>query len=247
MMNARRLAFFLVVSLAGLAFGPPSIGQQPDQIIVNNADELIETLVSVSPDLLSHLAPVTSRVVVEYANYVRHNPLIVVPPPLQAQLDQLTARVVVEYANAINREDLVQIPAELQQRLDQLTPRIVFEYANANRHYELFYPAGMLNDTTAPTIEDISAQRGNHIIWTTDEFADSTVLYGTASSVYSYSVSDPLYAKQHDILLPGLTPGVTYYYVVRSTDRSGNTSTSEEHSFKAVISSYLPVVLKGWP
>jgi hypothetical protein len=36
---------------------------------------------------------------------------------------------------------------------------------------------------------------------------------------------------------------VRYYYKVRSTDRSGNTSTSEEFNFTNQINVYLPLVI----
>jgi len=63
--------------------------------------------------------------------------------------------------------------------------------------------------------------------------------------MYSQTVSDPLYAKQHEITLTGLTMGTTYYYKVCSTDRSGNTATSSEHSLTAQIPVYLPLVMRN--
>ena len=84
------------------------------------------------------------------------------------------------------------------------------------------------------------------ITWATDEFATSTVLYGTQPGVYSQTVSDPLYTKQHSITLTGLPPGtMPYYYVVRSTDRSGNTATSSEYTFNTQPFVYLPLIMRN--
>ena len=88
---------------------------------------------------------------------------------------------------------------------------------------------------------------GIKITWTTDKFADGTVVFGTQPGVYPQGPrSDPLYVKSHVILLTGLTPG-TYYYRVQSRDQSDNLAQSAEGSFtvSAVIPrAYLPLVLR---
>lgn len=141
------------------------------------------------------------------------------------------------------------MPGALDTLLGQVAERIVFQYANANREVELAYPE-LIDDTTKPQIGDVAANPAGGvnalITWTTDEFATSTVLYGTQSGSYPQTVHDPLYVKQHEITL-AVTPGTTYYYRVRSTDLSGNTSTSAEHSLTAILSAYLPVVMRNAP
>jgi hypothetical protein len=158
---------------------------------------------------------------------------------------QMPQRVVVEYANAILRENLVAVPGQLP-----LSDRVVVEYANAILRFELLYPLELIADTVPPEITPPSEMFSGgtvSITWTTDEFADSEVRYGGQSGQYTQTVSDPLYVKEHAIPLTGLTPGATYYYRVRSTDLSGNTSTSAEHSFTVVISVYLPLVMRNNP
>ncbi len=133
--------------------------------------------------------------------------------------------------------------------LAQVSERIILQNTNANRQESLVYPAALINDTTSPQISNIGVigtGSGNAtIVWTTDEFATSTVLYGTQPGVYSQTLSDPLYTKQHALTLTGLTPGTTYYFKVRSTDRSGNTATSSERSFTQVLI-YLPLVMRNY-
>ena len=159
-----------------------------------------------------------------------------------------TNRVVVQYANLIREEDLTARPGALQTLLNQVSARVIVQYANTNRGFQLVYPAALFNDTTAPQASGITARSESDsvtISWTTGEFATSTVLYGTQPGMYSQTVSDPLYAKQHEITLTGLTMGTTYYYKVCSTDRSGNTATSSEHSLTAQIPVYLPLVMRN--
>jgi len=168
--------------------------------------------------------------------------LTVTTPSLTIDLEP---RFVVCYANSIRYYDIAP-PSNLPIQLDD---RLVIWYANSNRIHTLTYPVGLVGDTMPPQITDITyssdAADSVTIVWYTDEFADSTVHYGTQPGVYSETVSDPLYYKRHEVTLTGLTPGSTYYYQVSSTDRSGNTATSSEHSLTPVqYYIYLPLILR---
>ncbi|MEA2051915.1 MAG: fibronectin type III domain-containing protein [Euryarchaeota archaeon] len=70
------------------------------------------------------------------------------------------------------------------------------------------------------------------ITWKTDEFADSVLKYGVNSMAYTELSIDLLFVKDHEITLTGLSPDTTYYFVVDSTDQSGNTAESSEYRFK---------------
>lgn len=248
-MNARSATLLVVVLLLLVAFTAPAAGKQGDAIVVDGADEVRTASVSIAQGLTNRLANVTPRIVSQYANQLRHIGLTVVPGPLQTLLDQLSSRVVVQYANAIRRESLPAIPAALQTLLGRVSDRVVFQYANANRQESLLYPVALFGDNTPPQISGITAKRmGSEnaaILWTTDEFGTSVVLYGTQQGVYPHTVDDPLYTKQHEVTLTGLTAGTRYYYQVRSTDRSGNTSASAEHSLSAQTPVYLPLLKRN--
>jgi len=250
-MNVRKATLLLAVILSALAFAVPIASESNDHIIINNADEVRKTSVSMTQDLVDSLAGVRPRIVLQYANQLRPVGLAAVPSSLQTQLDQVSDRIIVQHANTIRQDDLAAVPSTLQTLLWQVSDRIIIQYANANRELQLVYPAALINDTTPPQISDITASLTGSdsatITWTTDEFADSEVIYGTQSGVYPQTVSDPLYAKQHRIILTGLTSEATYYYKVRSTDRSGNTATSSEHSFTARLYVYLPLVMRNSP
>src|SRR3989344_4292649 len=94
-------------------------------------------------------------------------------------------------------------------------------------------------DTTAPVISSVSAtsttHNSAHIIWTTNENSDSKVWYDTSTPVAATSstsaVSSPVLIKAHDLALTGLSASTTYYYLVQSSDASGNIGTSTEQSF----------------
>ena len=247
-MNVRKATLLLAVVLSALAFAIPIASESNDHIIINNADDVKDTSVSVSQDLVDSLTGVGPRIVLQYANQLRPVGLVTVPGSLQTLLDQVFDRIIVQYANSIRQDDLATVPSTLQTLLGQVSDRIIFQYANANRELQLVYPAALINDTTPPQISDITASlTGSNsaaITWTTDEFADSEVIYGTQPGVYSQTVSDPLYTKQHRVTVTGLTSGPTYYYKVRSTDRSGNTTMSSEYSFSTQRYVYLPLVIK---
>lgn len=253
-MNARTMCLILGAALALLAFTVPAASGPQQSIIVNNADEIVTNSVSADPDLLTAISVAGPRVVVEYANHVQRIALVAVPDSFQTLLNAMAQRVVVEYANEIVRENLENAPAGLQARLDQVTERVVFEYANANLAYALAYPLELVNDTTPPMVTEIDAGplAANGLVtvtWTTDEFADSTIYYGTVPGSYPNTLADPLYVKAHALGLPDLVVGVTYYGKVRSVDLSGNAAMSQQFSFipKRITQAYLPIILRGGP
>lgn len=89
-------------------------------------------------------------------------------------------------------------------------------------------------DNTPPVISDVSHvtdATSTTITWSTNELSDSLVKYGTGSGNYTQIASNATNVTSHSILLTGLTTNTTYYYVVNSTDLSGNSAQSSEYSF----------------
>lgn len=89
---------------------------------------------------------------------------------------------------------------------------------------------------STPTVSMTSNSAAIH--WTTNEPARSLVLYGTVPPALSYdafaalqSVSDPTFDMSSDVTLTGLARNTTYYYVLASTDASGNIQYGINHSF----------------
>jgi len=217
------------------------------RVIVEYSDSTAPHHLIEIPAALQALADtVPARVIVEYADSTAPHHLIGIPAALQALADTVPARVIVEYADSTSPHALEIIPPALQALVSNVSARVVVEYSNSTRAAELAYPLELMNDSQPPKISGMAASGSGRITWTTDEFATSAVLYGTQTGVYTDTVSDPLYTKQHEITLPGLTMGTTYYYKVRSTDRSGNTVTSSEYSFTAQVFVYLPVVVRDY-
>ena len=104
--------------------------------------------------------------------------------------------------------------------------------------------------TDAPTITGIAVSRTPTtatITWTTDEPADSSVHYGPSTSSwgsYPSTLSDTALATAHSVTVTGLAEETTYYFMVGSTDASGNgpglnenaTNPSDEQSFTTTYS-----------
>jgi hypothetical protein len=206
----------LVVAALLLALALPAFSQTGIQ--VNNADTTRTTSTSLASDLNIALGGVGSRIVTQYANTMRYIRVGIPPAPFQSLLNQVMLRTIL---------------------LD----------ANTARQQQMIYPRGLIGDTSAPVISARSAAPaagGIKVTWTTDELADSTVVYGTQPGVYPQTRSDPLYVRSHVILLTGLTPG-TYYYRVQSRDQSGNPAQSAEGSFTVtamIPRAYLPLLLR---
>ena len=97
----------------------------------------------------------------------------------------------------------------------------------------------VLGDTTAPVISGASATsttyNSTHIVWITNENADGKVWYSASTPVVATSstpsVSSAALITSHDMTLTGLSASTTYYYLIQSSDASGNIGTSTEQSF----------------
>jgi len=92
-------------------------------------------------------------------------------------------------------------------------------------------------DTTAPNISNISSSAATNtadIIWNTDELSNSKAWYSTTTPMVldsSLSVELTNLVASHSVSLSSLNASTTYYFVVGSTDSSGNQATSTESSF----------------
>jgi hypothetical protein len=127
-------------------------------------------------------------------------------------------------------------PPKLINTTDNVTPRVTIESANTNLCEELIYPKEFMADMIPPVIADISVinlvNNSAKVTWKTDEFADSVLKYGMNSTAYIETCIDVLFVKEHEITLTGLSPDTTHYFVVHSTDQSGNSAESAEYRFK---------------
>jgi hypothetical protein len=111
-------------------------------------------------------------------------------------------------------ESLVSIPAKLTVLLDVTAPTI----------------------TSGPTVSSITTNSAV-ISWSTDEASNSTVEYGTTTN-YGSTANNGSFVTSHSITLAGLLPSTTYHYRVKSTDLSGNTIASGDHTFTTLAGTY---------
>lgn len=94
-------------------------------------------------------------------------------------------------------------------------------------------------DITPPEISGLEVQNitgtSAKVVWTTNEAATSTVVYGKTSGNYNLG---PIFNNQlktsQSLILTDLTPNTTYYFIVKSGDASFNEAASAEQSFKTL-------------
>ncbi len=86
---------------------------------------------------------------------------------------------------------------------------------------------------TAVESSDISTSSAV-IVWETNEPADSRVEYGLSISFGFESALTRNLTNSHSITITDLTPGLSYYYRVRSKDAAGNRAVSEEYRVRTL-------------
>ena len=93
------------------------------------------------------------------------------------------------------------------------------------------------NDTTAPVISSITSSPTHQsatVTWITNEVATGKIYYGTTSPLNlstASTKSDGSLQTGHSFSLTSLQPNTTYYFVLESKDKKGNTATSSQRSF----------------
>jgi len=100
------------------------------------------------------------------------------------------------------------------------------------------------SDLAAPTIDKSSVSvsdintTGAAIAWTSNKFSNSVVYYiatstypGDVKNSYVGTIGVPSIVTSHSVKLSGLTPGTKYYFIVESTDSSGNIGHSSDSTF----------------
>ena len=224
------IKFFVLIALALLVLQATPVSAS--DIAVIGAD----TIHNVTTTYPAGIPDVTLRIIVEYANSISQFGLYVMPENLTNATRKAMPRIIVEYANSIAHRELQEMPANLLNTTKELSKqRLIVEYAESNLYIPLTFPLEFMNDTIPPVIADVSminvTNNSAVVTWITDEFADSMVKYGENSTVYTKIRRDELFVKEHEITLTGLSPITSYYFVVNSTDRSGNSVESLEYKF----------------
>jgi len=92
-------------------------------------------------------------------------------------------------------------------------------------------------DTTAPVISDINVTTTGStatVTWETDEPSHSVVKFGM-NTINDSTATDSALTETHSLTLTDLSSAGDYRFVVKSTDASGNTATSDEGTFNVSV------------
>jgi len=219
-----------------------------DVIVINNADNFESSALSSSTTLMGLLNNVADRMTTQYIDALEYIGLVTPPAALNTHLSAVSDRVGMQYADRARHAALAVVPPALQTRLNSVADRVAFQYPDRNRRVTLGYPAALIGDRTPPAIVTPPGDSWNGttatITWTTDEFTTYVLQYGTSSGVYTQQVSSDVFRKDQWATLTGLSPSVTYYCQITSTDLSGNPSTSQEFTIGGQVFIYLPFVIR---
>jgi hypothetical protein len=107
----RRFVVLLGLLCLALAFAP---SHTPEDIVVLDAELVVESPNTYSPDLANLIASVPPRFVIQYAEDVRLLPLPPLPGSLHNWLNQVGGRVVIQSAEE-NKQYTLAYPAALPQ------------------------------------------------------------------------------------------------------------------------------------
>ncbi len=91
------------------------------------------------------------------------------------------------------------------------------------------------SDVTSPVVSSVAVSNitasGATITWTTNEGADSQVVFGTTASYGSTTTLDATLVTSHSVTLTGLSASSAYHFAVRSKDAATNLTVSPDVSF----------------
>jgi hypothetical protein len=96
---------------------------------------------------------------------------------------------------------------------------------------------------TAPVVAYVGfwgvTSSGINISWSTDVPANTAVAYGTTNALGQVSPVQAALTNSHGVVLTGLQPLTTYYFVAQSADGSGNVGYSTTYSFTTLAGAPL--------
>jgi hypothetical protein len=138
------------------------------------------------------------------------------------------------FCEALDHFCVLALVAQPSKPLPQLPPsRPSGGAGGGGGYYYPYFPPAPLRDTTPPVISNITVIIGPSvtIVWETNEMSDSLVKCGRESGHYTIEKADPNYVLFHSIRLEEINEYATYYFVINSTDYSGNSAQTDEYIF----------------
>jgi hypothetical protein len=220
---------------------------QSTGFVIDRADATNTLAMTGSSDLNPLIQSAQPRFVLQYANSSGLIPILAPPAGLVILLQSAQDRFVLQYANSSKTFPISPVPGDLSALLETAENRYVLQYANLTHTLALTYPVGLIGDTSAPTVSTVSTTvQGDSLSLTiqTSEYTTAILDIGASPGDYTITLSDDLYDTEHVFTPSGLQTGVTYYYRVTLTDRSGNSTRTPENTFTftPMKQLYLPLL-----
>jgi hypothetical protein len=99
---------------------------------------------------------------------------------------------------------------------------------------DMTFTTASTTDITNPLISAVFATPTSNsatITWTTNEPANSQILYGLTTSYNSSTTLNTSQVTSHSVVISALTPSTLYHFKILSADISGNTASSTDYWF----------------
>jgi len=110
-----------------------------------------------------------------------------------------------------------------------------------------YYVVNTTRDIVPPVISDVKTpiigESSATITWTTDEQSNSQVEWGIAKDLGIRENEPDMFKTQHSMSITGLVSSTTYYFVVRSRDRSENIAIDDRAGEKYSFTTLAPTVV----
>ena len=164
---------------------------------------------------------------------------------LNARVGNVAIHYILDRADGRANFSVTVLPGLLSTLIEQVGIHYVLDRADANLVIEQHYPALLINNQSQPPW--IGLRHVNplcRLVWTveTGEYTTLEVEYGTSPGDRPFVLRDPFFRLMHELTLPALSPGESFYVVVKVTDRNGNLTALPEAKVSGLFSTYLPAV-----
>lgn len=222
---------------------------ETNNIVISGAHSSNTFSISSSAALLNEIRQTPSNIIVQFTDGSWRHKLPPMASELAIKLEQVPRLPALQFADSGLVRKLPPVSGELRSVLKEVPSHVMLQFVEGNGTWATTYPRILMDDNTPPSAGPPTAGPWSNnsmiLVWNSNEFARSTLNYGTISNQYDKTVTDDLFKKYHEMIVTGLEPDTIYYYRITQTDRSGNEMRSKEYKLELQVNNtlFLPMIV----